>query len=170
MDTIGPVQMLVIAFAEPNFDGKIIAELKRLREADLVRVIDALVVNKDADGVVTTAQFSDLTIDEAEEIGAYAGALLGLGIGDEAVEEGALAGALAGADGHLLDEHELIDVIGEIPKDTAAAVALLEHRWAIPLREAILGAGGMPVVDTWVHPLDLVAVGLVAGAEVEAAG
>lgn len=159
MQAIGPIQLLVIAFDEPTFEGRILEELRRLTEADLVRIVDALVVQKSTSGVVTTTQISDLTIEEAEEMGAMAGALLGLGVGEDAVEAGASAGVRAGEDGHLLDEADVVDVIGEIPKGSAAAVALLEHRWAIPLREAIIGAGGMPVVDMWVHPIDLVAIG-----------
>ena len=42
---------------------------------------------------------------------------------------------------------------------TSAAIALIEHLWAIPLRDAIVSSGGTPVLDMWVHPLDLVAIG-----------
>jgi hypothetical protein len=52
-----------------------------------------------------------------------------------------------------------------IPPGTAAAIALIEHRWAIPLREAIQDAGGFHLADAWVHPMDLVAVGLLANEE-----
>ena len=62
---IGPVQMLVLGFAEPEFTGKIAAELDRLREHEFVRIIDALVVSKDDDGDVTAMQVSDLTTAEA---------------------------------------------------------------------------------------------------------
>ena len=44
---MGPVQMLVLGFAEPNFTGKIAAELDRLRQSEFVKIVDALVVNKD---------------------------------------------------------------------------------------------------------------------------
>jgi hypothetical protein len=49
-----------------------------------------------------------------------------------------------------------------IPAGTAAAVALIEHRWAIPLRDAVRRAGGVALADTWVHPEDLVAAGAAA--------
>lgn len=42
---IGPVQLLVLGFSQPDFHGEIIAELERLRESDLVRVIDPLAVS-----------------------------------------------------------------------------------------------------------------------------
>ena len=45
---IGPVQLLVLGFTRPNFEGEIIEELERLRESDTVRVIDSLAVFKDA--------------------------------------------------------------------------------------------------------------------------
>ena len=47
---IGPVQLIVLAFNEPNFQGEVLAELDRLKENDVVRVIDAIVVHKDAEG------------------------------------------------------------------------------------------------------------------------
>jgi hypothetical protein len=50
-----------------------------------------------------------------------------------------------------------------IPPGGAAAVALLEHRWAIPLRDAIRAAGGVPVADAWLAPEDLASIGLPAG-------
>ena len=41
----------------------------------------------------------------------------------------------------------------------AVGVALIEHRWAIPLRDAIRRAGGVPLADSWIHPEDLIAIG-----------
>jgi hypothetical protein len=41
-------------------------------------------------------------------------------------------------------------------------VALIEHLWAIPLRTAISGAGGVTLADEWVHPDDLIALGIAA--------
>ena len=75
---IGPVQLLVLGFEHPKFGGSIVEELNRLKDDGLVRVIDALVVHKDSKGEVSTRQFSDLTLEEAEEFGAFVGALIGL--------------------------------------------------------------------------------------------
>ena len=76
---IGPVQMLVLGFQDPNFTGEIIAELQRLKEQDIVRLIDAMAVQKDANGEITALQISDLSPEEAQEFGAVVGALIGLG-------------------------------------------------------------------------------------------
>jgi uncharacterized membrane protein len=163
---IGPVQLLVVAFDEPHFTGAIIEELNRLRKSDLIRLLDVLVVNKGHDGTVTAAQVSDLSVGEAEDVGALIGALIGVGFdGEDGMKAGAILGAEAGADGHLIPDSEMYDVADTIPPGSAAALALIEHVWAGPLRDAIAGAGGTPVSDSWVHPLDLVEVGLLAAEE-----
>jgi uncharacterized membrane protein len=160
---IGPVQLPVVAFDEPNFTGAIVEELNRLRQNDLIRLLDVLVVQKDLDGLVTAVQAGDLSAGEAEELGATIGALIGLGFdGEGGIEAGALVGAEAGADGHLITDSEMYDVADSIPAGSAAALAPIEHVWAGPLRDAIAGAGGTPVSDSWVHPLDLVEIGLEA--------
>src|SRR5205807_2903492 len=95
---IGPVQLIVLGFSHPEFHGEIIAELERLRESDTVRVIDALAVYKDAVGGLEVEHLSNLTQEEAIELGSKVGALVGLGIeGEEGMVAGAEAGARAAA-------------------------------------------------------------------------
>jgi uncharacterized membrane protein len=162
---IGPVQLIVYGFDRPKFGGGIAAELKRLKEQDLIRVIDALVVHKDATGDVRKIQITDLEPEEADGFGALIGGLVGLGAGGEAgIEPGAEAGmeAISERGGHIFDPDETWDVVEDIPSDSAAALLLLEHRWAIPLRDAILAEGGVAIGDVWLHPRDLVAAGLLA--------
>ncbi len=166
--TIGPVQLLVLGFEHPDFKGEILAEFDRLKESDVVRIIDGIAVRKDRGGDVSVIKRSDLSKEEAAEFGAIVGGLIGLGA---AGAEGAIVGAIAGAeeasDGGIdvLEEEEVWDVIDEIPNDSAAAIILLEHRWAIPLRDAIRAAGGFGISDGFLHPEDLVAVGLIAADE-----
>ena len=161
----GPVQMLVVGFEHGKFEGEILAELKRLREQDIIRLVDLLFVNKDDDGEIQAVELTDLTQEESMEFGALAGALVGLGAaGEDGAEEGALAGAVAMEDGKAFKEEDVWFVADTIPPGTSAGIALIEHRWAIPLREAIERAGGVPLADEWVHPEDLVAAGAVAGA------
>ena len=74
---IGPVQLLVLGFNHPNFHGEIITELERLRDSDTVRVIDALAVHKDPQGELEVAHLSNLSTDEAVELGSKVGALIG---------------------------------------------------------------------------------------------
>jgi uncharacterized membrane protein len=164
---IGPVQLIVLGFREPDFHGEIIAELERLRESDTVRVIDSLVVYKDAEGELEVEHLSNLSTDEAIELGTKIGALIGLGIeGEEGMEAGAVAGAEAAAEGiQAFSEEDAWDVLEDIPNDSAAALLLLEHHWAVPLRDAIARAGGFRISDGFISPLDLVAIGLLSADE-----
>jgi uncharacterized membrane protein len=164
---IGPVQLIVLGFNHPNFHGEIIAELERLRESDTVRVIDALAVHKDADGEIEVQHLSNLTKEEAVELGSKVGALIGLGIeGEEGIEAGAEAGAEAAADGvEVFSDEQAWDVLEDIPNDSAAALVLLEHHWAVPLRDAIARAGGFRLSDGFISPLDLVEIGLLEAEE-----
>ncbi|HWN22625.1 MAG TPA: DUF6325 family protein [Gaiellaceae bacterium] len=164
---MGPVQLLVVGFAGGEFKGEILAELDRLRENDIVRLIDLVFVRKDEDGRVEKILRSDLSPEEAEEFGATVGALIGFGAaGEEGAELGAIEGAAALEDGHVFDD-EVWYVEDAIPNGTAAAVALLEHRWAVPLRDGIRRAGGFHLADAWIHPADLVGIGLIAAEEAE---
>ena len=164
---IGPVQLLVIGFNHPNFHGEVIEELERLRKSDTIRVIDALAVHKDANGEVEVAHLSNLTLDEAVELGSKVGALIGLGIeGEEGLEAGAEAGAEAAADGfQVFSDEDAWDVLEDIPNDSAAALILIEHHWAVPLRDAIARAGGFRLSDGFISPLDLVEIGLMEAEE-----
>jgi uncharacterized membrane protein len=164
---IGPVQLIVLGFDHPNFTGEIKAELEKLRESDTIRVIDALAVYKDAEGEIEVEHLSNLTKDEAIELGSKVGALIGLGIeGEEGAEIGAEAGAEAGAEGmHVFSDEDAWDVIEDIPNDTAAALLLIEHHWAVPVRDAVYRAGGFRISDGFISPLDLVAIGLVTAEE-----
>ena len=166
---IGPVQLVVLGFDHPDFHGEIIAELERLRESDTVRVIDALAVYKDSAGEVEVEHLSNLSQDEAVELGSKVGALVGLGIeGEEGFAAGAEAGAEAGANGvQAFSGEDAWDVIEEIPNDSAAALVLLEHHWAVPLRDAVVRAGGFRIADGFISPLDLVEIGLVTAEEAE---
>src|SRR6185437_6756099 len=144
------------------------SELERLRESDTVRVMDSLAVCKDKDGELEVEHLSNLAEREAIELGSKLGALIGLGIaGEEGAEASAAAGARqAEAEGtDVLGEAEAWDVLEDIPNDLAAALILLEHHWAVPLRDAIARAGGFRIGDGFISPLDLIEIGLVSAEE-----
>ena len=165
---IGPVQLIVLGFQNPDFHGEIIDELERLRASDTVRVIDALAIYKDADGELEAMHLSNLSTDEAIELGSKIGALVGLGFdGEEGMEAGAIAGAEAMAEGaSLLPDADEWDVIDDIPNDSAAALILVEHHWAVGLRNAIARAGGTRLGDAFISPADLIDIGLLSADEV----
>jgi uncharacterized membrane protein len=120
---IGPVQLLVVSF-DNRTSPEILAELNRLRENQVIRLIDALAVQKNLDGTLAALQWSDLPAGEAEGLGATVGALLGPGADGEAgMEAGAIAGMDAGSHGHLIDESEVWDVADAIEPGSAAPLA-----------------------------------------------
>ena len=165
---IGPVQLIVLGFNHPDFHGEVIEELERLHDSGTVRVIDALAVYKDASGELEAEHLSNLTEQEAIELGSKIGALIGLGFaGEEGAEAGAAAGAQeAEAEGiNVFGDVGEWDVLEEIPNDSAAALILLEHHWAVPLRDAIARAGGFRLSDGFISPLDLVGIGLMSAEE-----
>ena len=166
---IGPVQLVVIGFDKPDFQGEILEELDRLRENNAVRVIDSLAVYKDADGDTAVIRLSNLSEDEASELGSKVAALIGLGLdGEDGTTAGAELGAELGIEGvSVLSEDEAWDVLEAIPNDSAAALVLIEHHWAVPLRNAIARAGGYPISDGFIYPLDLVEIGLMAADEAD---
>ena len=166
---IGPVQLIVLGFNHPNFHGEVIAELERLHENGMVRVIDSIAVYKDADGDLEMEHLSNLSQDEAIELGSKIGALIGLGVdGEEGMETGAVAGAeQAAEEGINVFGGDEWDVLEDIPNDSAAALILLEHHWAVPLRDAIARAGGFRISDGFISPLDLVGIGLMSADEAQ---
>src|SRR5262249_22251280 len=164
---IGPVQLIVLGFNHPNFHGEVVAELERLRQSDTIKVIDALAVYKDAEGSIEIEHLSNLTREEAIEFGSKIAALIGLGIeGEEGMEVGAAVGAEAAAGGvRVFTDENAWDVVEEIPNDSAAALLLIEHHWAVPLRDAIARAGGFRISDGFISPLDLIEIGLLSAEE-----
>jgi len=167
---VGPVQLLVLGFHTPNFRGEIINELEKLRASDTVRVIDALAVYKDLNGEIEVMHLSNLTRDEAIELGSKVAALIGLGIeGEDGFEAGAEIGAREAAEHgiNIFSDEDAWDVLEDIPNDSAAALLLIEHHWAVPLRNAIARAGGYRVSDGFISPYDLIEIGILKREEAD---
>jgi uncharacterized membrane protein len=158
-ESMGPLQMLVFAFAGNHFRGEILPELERLKRHEIVRIIDLLLVRKDGGGNVMVTTGSDLDWEEAVSFGSYVGALAGFAaFGPAGIERGAMAGAAELADGHLFDEDDVFRVTRSLPNETTAALVLLEHMWMKPLLEAIDRADGIELANEWVRPEEVVSV------------
>jgi hypothetical protein len=75
---------------------------------------------------------------------------------------------MAAADGfEVFSDEQAWDVLADIPNDSAAALVLIEHHWAVPLRDAIARAGGFRLSDGFISPLDLVEIGLLSAEHAE---
>lgn len=123
-----PVQLLVVGLESPAYDGTVLEELGRLREAGVVRLVDLVVVRHEPDGSFETV---DLPASAPPGLGRVATAFLH----EESAEGTAAEGTWS-----------LADVV---PVGGLAAVALLEHLWAAPLAGVIAAVGGTPLDETW---------------------
>ena len=169
--SIGPIQMVTIGFDGEHPGDDVRAELAKLRRSGVIRVIDMLFVARREDGELVSLHSSDLDEQGRREVGAWVGGLIGLGAGGpEGARRGAALGAeVLGADVLEASADDVVDIGAMIPPGTSAAVVLFEHRWALPLRDAILAAGGRAVGDAWIRIDDLIALGADYAEALEAA-
>ena len=128
----GPVQVLVLGFDELTFSGRVMAELERLREEGVVRLVDVLLVRRDEDG-------------SFETLPAPPGSAPGTG---------ALAADILGAGDTVGPDHGGWSLADAVEPGGFAAVALLEHLWSTPLVDAIAAAGGRSLGEGWLAPED----------------
>lgn len=166
MDEIGPLQILVVGFEDPQLDGSVLSGLEAASASGAVKVVDALGVYKDADGNILAAEASDLSMDEAMVYGAWVGALVGLGAGgEEGAEIGAVAGAISAMDEYEygLDAESIQSIAADIPAGGAAMMLVIEHTWAIPLRNAMRASGGILIAQDFLSPEALIAFGAMSG-------
>lgn len=129
---IGPVQVLVLGYEEPHFSGEAVAEARRLEDAGIVRVVDVLVVAREASGAL------DVLEVEGMPDGEIAKQLFAAGVADAPAEAVALGWSLADA----------------VPASGVAVVVLLEHLWARGLVDAIGRSGGRPMDEFWLGEQD----------------
>ena len=170
---VGPIQLVVIGFPpEAQFRGEIMRAYSDLRGRGVIRVIDALFVRKDAQGRISASvRESDLTLHERESLGAIVGGLLGLMAGGDQESEalGATLAAQAIADNAFgFGIGDLQNVKDQIPAGNAALLLLIEHQWALELKGAVRGAGGVPIVQGFLTPEALLMVGAELRAVVDA--
>jgi hypothetical protein len=119
IDELGPVDYLVVEFppGHQNFTGEAAAELLRLHDAGIVRVMDLVFIAKAEDGTVMAQELADL--DQMGELGRI---------------ETDLAETLAEAD--------VMTFGGEMAPGSIAAVLVYENLWAAPFGAAVRHAGG----------------------------
>jgi Family of unknown function (DUF6325) len=124
LDELGPVDYAVVEFpaGASNFTGEMAAELRTLVDAGIIRVIDVLILTKDADGTVEATELSDVG-----------------DLGDLQAIEAELAELLAADDvGHLAAAME---------PGTIAGVLIWENLWAAPFASAARRSGGQLIAN-----------------------
>ena len=167
--TAGPLQLVVLGFDQlDRFRGQILAELQEVRGRDLIRLLDLLFVAKDERGELTALDLSDLPEEERTSYGSLLGTLVGLDLASDGpapadtMPEGGEAGlSLDGAR----------QAARMLEPGSAAALLLVEHRWAARLAAAVRDAGGRLLAQGFLTPDARVMMGeaLSGVAEAEAA-
>jgi hypothetical protein len=124
LDELGPVDYLVVEFpaGESNFTGEMANELVALVDSGTIRVIDVLILTKDADGSVQAMELSDLeNLGPLQQI------------------EAELA--------ELLAEEDVANLAAAMDPGSTAGVLIWENLWAAPFASAARRAGGQLVAD-----------------------
>ncbi|HEY3141102.1 MAG TPA: DUF6325 family protein [Acidimicrobiales bacterium] len=135
---VGPVEMMLIGFPGNRFDGSIMPALGELVDAGTVRVIDLVMVRKDADGNFTAAEISQLDADEADPFK-----------------------DLDGEIGELFSDEDLAIAGEALAPDSSAALVLWENSWATKLAAAVSASGGQILMQDRI-PADAMAEALAA--------
>src|SRR5258706_8360404 len=128
-NTLGPLEYLVVGFEGNRFTGQILRELRAAHDKGIIRVVDLLVLTKDASGNLAAMELSDLSGEEAEQLGPITGDLL-----------------------QVFEPDDVEAAASNIPTNSSAGLLLFEHTWAVGLKEAIMNAGGIPLAGGLVAP------------------
>jgi len=124
LDELGPVDYAVVEFpaGASNFTGEMAAELLRLVDAGTIRVIDVLILTKDADGTVEATELSDVA-----ELG----------------ELQAIEAQLA----ELLAADDVDHLAAAMEPGSTAGVLIWENLWAAPFAAAARRSGGQLIAN-----------------------
>ena len=126
MDELGPIDYLVVEFpaGKADFSGAMAEQLKALVEAGTIRVLDLLIITKDADGEVDAFEVHEFEDGDA-------GILLELGA--EYAE--------------LLSDEDVGYIAEALEPGTVAAALVWENTWAAPFAASIRHSGGQLVAN-----------------------
>ena len=169
---IGPLQLVVVGFETTDrFDGQIARELRDLRGRGLIRVVDARLLSRGADGELTETDLNEIIGDPVGGGWRPAAHLFGLnGAGNGNAPAHALTPeSYARTAGFEIED--LRRLTDEISQGEHAAVLLVEHVWAARLRTLVRARGGQLVAQGLLTPEVMMLVGaeLQAKADAEAA-
>ena len=124
LDEMGPVDYLVVEFpvGESNFNGEMAAALAALADSGTIRVLDLLILQKDADGSVEAMEIDDL--DGVDELRAL----------ETEIAE-------------ILAEEDVAHLAAAMEPGSVAGVLVWENVWAAPFASAARRAGGQLIAS-----------------------
>jgi hypothetical protein len=124
LDELGPVDYVVVEFpaGATNFTGEMTDELIALVESGTIRVIDVLILTKDADGNIEAFE-----LNETDELG------------DLQQIETELA--------ELLAADDVVQLAAAMEPGSTAGVLIWENLWAAPFASAARRSGGQLIAN-----------------------
>ena len=116
-ESIGPVDVAVIAFDGNQFNGDVAPALAELHDSGTVRVIDLAFVRKEADGTTSFIEVGDADVAAAFE-------------------------RVNNTQFDLLSDEDLTDIAEGLEPSSSAMVIVWENSWAARFATAVRGSNG----------------------------
>src|SRR5512136_1082905 len=145
-----PVEVIVAAFQDPNGASAALEQLKRAKKEGMIKIENAAVLVKDADGKLRIKETADMGGGKGAAIGGVVGGVIGLLAGPVgwAALGGAVIGGLAAKlhDGGFKDER--LKKLGEgLGPGNSAIVAVVEHIWVREVEKQMAEEGANAVTE-----------------------
>jgi len=139
-----PVEIIVAAFQDPNGASAALEELKQAKKQGLIKIEDAAILVKDADGKLRIKETADMGGGKGAVIGGVLGGVVGLLAGP--IGWAALGGAVIGGlvarshDGGFSDAR-LKQIGDSLKPNTSAIIAVIDHVWVAEVERQMQQAG-----------------------------
>jgi hypothetical protein len=135
--TYGPIDFIALEFKGNRFTGDVLKSLLDLIGKDIIRVIDLIIVIKDADGEVSVRELQQLDPDSIAVFDPLQAQITG-----------------------MITEEDVELVGNALENNSTAAAMLFENLWAVHFKEAALEANGRVLMQERIpHEVVLAAVG-----------
>src|SRR4029077_15355019 len=122
--SIGPVEYIAIAFPGNKFSGEIIPAIQKLQESGTIRVLDLVIITKDASGSVAAIELSDAD-----------------------AEQRAVLDVLGIERRNLLGEEDFEDIGAALDPNTTAGLMIWENVWAAEFAKSLRNANGILIAN-----------------------
>jgi Family of unknown function (DUF6325) len=115
--TLGPIDVLALEFPGNKFDGSILTSILELVQAEIIRVIDLVVILKDQDGNVIVGELKELDPDTVR-----------------------ILDPLRVEVTSMITRNDIDGIAAGLDNNSTAAALLFENLWAIKTKQAMLDA------------------------------
>jgi hypothetical protein len=122
--SIGPVEYIAIAFPGNKFSGEIVPAIKELQDSGTIRVLDLVIITKDAEGNVAAIEMSEASPEEQATL------------------------AVLGVDGqNLLGQEDFEDIGAALDPNSTAGLMIWENVWAAKFAQSLRDADGILIAN-----------------------